>query len=334
MLNGSLKKFSSSLSLFQRYQSMHHYRTLEDVQLDDVWLTIGSFDGVHRGHQSILIELISKAQANHGNAVVITFYPHPAAILRGRNLPFYLNSPEEKANILGAMGIDVLITHPFNREVANTTSRRFILDLKRHLDIRHLQIGYDFALGKDRSGDFSALKELGIEFNFSVQQNQQILYDNDLISSSRIRFLLGVGQVREAASLIGRNYSIEAIVEIGDQRGLSLGFPTANMAVWNEKVIPTAGVYACWAKIRGKTWGAVTNIGVRPTFESSLVSPRVETHILDFNEKIYGEIIRLEFVSRLRNEVRFPSVDALVDQIQKDAIQARKILFPGHCQAI
>ena len=307
---------------------MRHHRTLEDVKLDETWLTIGSFDGVHRGHQAIILELLSKARAQQGTSVVLTFHPHPAAILRGRNYPFYLSSPEEKAHILEKMGVDVLITHPFNREIADTTARSFIRDIKKHLNFSHLQVGYDFALGKDRGGDFATLQELSEEFHFSVQKSQPVEEGGDPISSSRIRFLLGAGQVEEASNLIGRPYRVEAIVEIGDQRGRSLGFPTANMAVWNEKIIPTAGVYACWVHVRGKTWGAVTNIGVRPTFEVNPVPPRVETHILDFKDDIYGEMIQLDFVSRLRDEVRFQSIDELINQIHKDSLKARKALYP------
>jgi riboflavin kinase/FMN adenylyltransferase len=305
---------------------MQHFRSLDDVRLADVWLTIGSFDGVHRGHQAILHEVIAGARANHAQAVVVTFFPHPAAILRGRNLPYYLSTPKEKARILEQLGIDAVITHPFNRKVANKSAREFIQDLKAHLDFHHLQIGYDFALGKDRGGDFSTLQELGKEFDFTVQQNQPVTAGGDVISSSRIRFLLGVGQVWEAAQLLGRPYQVEAMVEVGDQRGHSLGFPTANMAIWLEKLIPTAGVYACTATVRGKTYGAVTNIGVRPTFETQPVSPRVETHLLDFDLDIYGESLQLAFLSRLRDEQRFDSVNSLVSQLHQDVQQARTVL--------
>ena len=305
---------------------MQHHRSLNDIQFKDVWLTIGSFDGVHKGHQSIIKELTAGAQKNRVPAVVVTFYPHPVSILRGKNFRFYLNTPEEKAGILGALGVDVLITHPFNRNIANKTANQFISDLNNHLNIQHLQVGYDFAMGKNRDGDFPALQKLGQEQGFSVRQSLPIMDKSGAISSSRIRFLLGVGKVNDAAILLGRNYKIQGMVEVGDQRGRTLGFPTANLVVWDEKIIPTAGVYACRATVRGKTWGAVTNIGVRPTFEDTPVPPRVETHILDFQEDIYGENILLEFITRLRAEVRFRSIDDLVSQIQKDSEHARRVL--------
>ena len=305
---------------------MQHYRSLDDVKIADVWLTIGSFDGVHKGHQAIVRDLTTGAKAAGVPAVLITFYPHPVAILRGRNFPYYLSSPEEKAEYLNNLGIDVVITYPFNRKIANKSARQFIIDLKKHLNILHLQVGYDFTMGKNRDGDFSTLQILGQEYDFTVKISHPIEDEGGVISSSRIRFLLGVGQIKEATLLLGRNYSIQGIVEVGDQRGRILGFPTANMVVWSEKVIPTAGVYACIARVRGKTWGAVTNIGVRPTFETSPVPPRVETHLLDFDDDIYGENIQLDFIARLRDEQRFTSIDNLVTQIQRDTEEARRIL--------
>jgi riboflavin kinase/FMN adenylyltransferase len=309
-----------------KYIPMQHFRSFGEVNLADVWLTIGSFDGVHKGHTSILHELILGAKEDELPAVVITFFPHPATILRGRNFPYYLTSLQEKAEIMKGIGIDVLITHPFNRRVANKSANQFVGDIQRHMKIRHLQVGYDFAMGKNRGGDFSTLKTLGRENGFTVKRSGPIEFGGDVISSSRIRFLLGVGQVQQAASLLGREYEVTGIVEVGDKRGRELGFPTANLSVWHEKIIPTAGVYACWAKTLGEKMPAVTNIGVRPTFESTPVSPRVETHLLDFDQEIYGERIQLEFVDRIRDEQKFTSIEDLTTQIQKDLIEARRLL--------
>ncbi len=305
---------------------MQHFHALEDIQHQDVWLTIGSFDGVHRGHQEIIHTLTAGARSAGLPAVVLTFFPHPAAILRGQNFPYYLTSADEKAAILGNLGVDTVITHPFNRQVANTSARKFVGNLHEHLNIQHLQVGYDFALGKNRKGNFTKLKEIGTALGFTVVQTPPIEDDSGIISSSRIRFLLGVGQVEEAAELMGRNYTVQGLVEFGDQRGRTIGFPTANLSVWAEKIIPTAGVYACRTKILGKTYGAVTNIGVRPTFESKPVPPRVEAHIFDFSADIYGQTIELEFVARLRAEQRFSTVDELIAQIQNDSEIARNIL--------
>jgi riboflavin kinase/FMN adenylyltransferase len=305
---------------------MQHFRSLDDVHLSDVWLTIGSFDGVHLGHQSLINDLIAGAKLTGLPAVVITFFPHPSAILRGRNLPYYLCTPDEKIEELNNLGIDIVITHPFNRRVANTSAKQFILEINKHMNIRHLQIGYDFAMGRNRGGDFEILQQIGDESGFTVEKSHPVEDSGGVISSSRIRFLLGVGQVNQAAFLLGRRYSISGIIEMGDQRGKGLGYPTANLAVWSEKVIPSAGVYACWASNREKNWKAVTNIGVRPTFEKTPVPPRVEAHLLDFDQDIYGEHLKLEFVDRIRNEQRFSTIDDLVNQIRKDSETARKIL--------
>lgn len=304
---------------------MKHFRVLDDVQLKDVCLTIGSFDGVHQGHQQIIKDLIAGAQSMGVPAVVLTFYPHPSAILKGKNFPYYLSSPDDKAEQLHKMGVDVVITHPFNRNVANTPARDFIQNLQSHMLIRHIQIGYDFAMGKNRDGDFALLQEIGKTSGFSVNQTEAVEDSGQIISSSRIRFLLGVGQVEEAATLLGRNYSIKGIIEVGDQRGRTIGFPTANLAVWAERIIPTAGVYACKIYVQGKSLKAVTNIGVRPTFEATPVAPRVEAHILDFAQDIYGETVQLEFITRLRAERRFPTIEDLVNQIKTDVVQARSI---------
>ena len=305
---------------------MQHHWSLNKVQLVDSWLTNGSFDGVHRGHQSVIRELVAGAHQNGVPAVVLTFFPHPSAILRGYDYPFYLTTPEERARLLGEFGIDVVITHPFNNQVANTAAGAFMEKIHAHLKIAHLQVGYDFALGKDRQGNFEMLKGLGKEFGYSIKQMEPLNLNGDTVSSSRIRFLLGAGQVDVVADLLGRNFSVEGEVEHGDRRGITLGFPTANLGIWPEHAIPAAGVYVCRAQVAGKTWGAVTNIGVRPTFETKPVPPRVEAHIFDFDQDIYGESLRLEFIARIRGEVRFPNVDALVKQIQQDSQEARKIL--------
>lgn len=306
---------------------MQYFRSFDDVHLSNVWLTIGSFDGVHRGHQSLINDLTTGAKHAGLPAVVITFFPHPSNILRGRNLPFYLCTPDEKTEELKNLGIDIVISHPFNRRIANTSAKQFILDINKHMIIRHLQIGYDFAMGRNRSGNFDILKQIGDEFGFTVEKSHPVDDDGGVISSSRIRFLLGVGQVKQAGLLLGRQYPINGIVEMGDKRGKGLGYPTANLAVWNEKVIPSAGVYACWARTRGMKLKAVTNIGVRPTFEKTPVPPRVEAHLLDFDQDIYGEHLKLEFVDRIRDEQKFSEVDDLVNQIRKDSEVARKILF-------
>ena len=305
---------------------MQHFFALDNVRLEGVWLTIGSFDGVHRGHQEIIRSLTAEAHQHGASAVVLTFFPHPAEVLRGRDFPFYLTTPEEKAEILGDLGVDVVITHPFNREVAATPAAEFMNQLHRHLGMRHLKVGHDFALGRNRTGDAQALSEIGETLGYTVEQIPPFLWDDQVVSSSRIRFLLGAGQVAEAAELLGRSFSITGQVVLGDQRGRTIGFPTANLDPWQMRAIPAAGVYVCRTAVDGITYDAVTNIGVRPTFEANPVPPRVEAHLLDFNGNLYGSSLKLEFIQRLRGEQRFTSVNELINQIHRDVEATRQIL--------
>ena len=305
---------------------MQHFHSLDDVCLEDVWLTIGSFDGIHRGHQEIIRKLTAEAHENGASAVVLTFYPHPATVVRGRDFPFYLTTPDEKAELIGNLGVDILITHPFDQNIAATPAREFMDTLHRHLGLRHLQVGYDFALGRNREGDARKLAIIGKELGYSVEQIQPFKLGEQVVSSSRIRFLLGAGLVEEAAQLLNRNYAVKGPVIVGDQRGRMIGFPTANLDIWKMRAIPAAGVYVCQATVNGIKYGAVTNIGVRPTFETHPVNPRVEAHLLDFQGDLYGQNLRLEFITRLRGEVRFKSVDELIAQIHRDVEAARHIL--------
>jgi len=304
---------------------MQHFYELQGVKVQDAWLTIGSFDGVHRGHQQIIQRVTAGAHALGAPAVVLTFHPHPSVVLRGPRKSFYLTTQEEKAALLGDCGVDIVITHPFNEQVASIKARDFINLLHDHLNIHQLLVGHDFALGHNREGNVTALKDFGEELGFTVETIDAFLIGGEVVSSSRIRRSLEVGQVDQAAELLGRSYALRGIVEQGDGRGRSIGIPTANLSIPKEQAVPGAGVYAVWAVLGGKTYRAVSNVGVRPTFETGLVAPRVEAHILDFDEDIYGEEVELIFLAHLRGEQRFLDADALVAQINKDIIQAREI---------
>ncbi|MGE5223615.1 MAG: riboflavin biosynthesis protein RibF, partial [Omnitrophica WOR_2 bacterium] len=283
---------------------------MDPIQLHNAWLTIGSFDGVHRGHQEIIRRLTAGAHAVGVPAVVLTFHPHPASVLGKRKDAFYLSTPEERADLLGALGVDVVITHPFNKQVASMGAREFMDSIDTHLHLQKLWVGHDFALGRGREGDIPTLRRIGQELGYQVEEIPPIRVDGEIISSSLIRSLLGSGDVEQAGSLLGRPYRLSGRVVPGDGRGRLIGVPTANLSIWSELMLPRAGVYVNLATIQGKTWKAVTNVGVRPTFETQPVPPRVEAHILDFNEDLYGQEIHLDFISRLRDELRFSSVQA------------------------
>lgn len=305
---------------------MQHFTSLEPLRLQGAWVTIGAFDGVHRGHQALLRDFVAEARAHNAPAVVVTFYPHPAEVLGNRRNPFYLSTPEEKAALIARLGVDVLVTHPFNREVAQRSARDFMEDLHAHLGLRRLWVGYDFALGRHREGDIPTLRRLGEALGYTLHVVEAYRQDGMVVSSTRIRQALAAGDVALAARLLGRPYAVPGKVTRGDGRGRQLGFPTANLAVWPKRMMPAAGVYACQAEAAGEVYPAVVNLGVRPTFERRAVAPRLEAHLLDFSGDLYGQTLTLHFIARLRPEQRFPSAEALAAQIARDVAAAREAL--------
>ncbi len=305
---------------------MQHFRGLEDVHLQGAWVTIGSFDGVHRGHQTVLNYLVQNAHAVQQPAVVVTFYPHPAVLLRGLQGPFYLTHPDERARLMADLGVDVVVTLPFNAELAALSADDFMSNLADHLHLNRLVVGYDFALGRGRSGNLHTLRNLGETLEYEVEAIPSTDIKELPVSSTRIRELITQGQVSDAALLLGRWYNISGRVVHGDGRGGKIGIPTANLAAWDEQILPARGVYATLAWIDNQAYASVTNIGLRPTFETDAAVGRVETHLLDFQEDLYGMDLRLEFIKFLRPEQRFPSAAALIEQIQNDIHSAREVL--------
>src|SRR6266508_4207404 len=307
---------------------MLHYRSLEEVNLQNSWLTVGVFDGVHRGHQEIIKKLTTGAHANDAPAVVLTFDPHPASVLSGQEIKC-LTLPDERANLLGQLGVDAVITERFTRELSTVTAYDFMSRLTRQLGLQHLLIGYDFALGKGREGNPTRLTEIGLELGYTVEVVPALSDESGVISSTEIRKLIELGNVAEAARLLGHPYSLHGPVIHGDGRGKRINVPTANLAYSRAKMIPAKGIYACWATVQGERYPAAINIGVNPTFTPDKQIPNVETYILDFHRDIYEQDVRLDFVARLRDELKFDSVDTLVEQIWKDVAQVRELLGDG-----
>ena len=307
---------------------MQHYRSLEEVTLQNSWLTVGVFDGVHRGHQQIINRLTAGAHANGVPAVVLTFDPHPAKIF-GRGDIKLLTLPGERAGLLGGMGVDVVVTHPFDKSVADTTASNFMSYLKTRLGLKHLVLGYDSTLGRNREGNATRLTEIGRELGYTVEVVSALSDESGVVSSTEIRKLVTVGNVSEAARLMGHPYTLQGLVTHGDHRGRTIGFPTANLAYAREKVIPAGGIYACWANLGHERYQAAINIGTNPTFTPDKHTLNVEAYLLDFDREIYDEAVRLEFVARLRDELKFDSVDALVAQIWDDVERTRVILGTG-----
>jgi len=304
---------------------MQHYRSLEGLTLENTWLTVGVFDGVHRGHRQVLNKLTAGAHANGALAVVLTFDPHPAKVF-GRGDIKLLTLPGERAKLLGELGVDAVITHPFDRHVADITAFDFMKQLKDQLDVRHFVLGYDSTLGKNREGHATRLAEIGLELGYTVETVSALGDESGMISSTEIRKLVTVGNVSEAARLMGHPYRLQGLVAYGDQRGRTIGFPTANLNYAHEKVVPASGIYACWAYVRGERHMAAVNIGTNPTFTPDKQTLSVEAYLLNFDQDIYDETVTLEFVQRLRAELKYDSVTALIEQIGRDVEQTREIL--------
>jgi len=304
---------------------MLHVTSLNDVQLNGTWLTIGVFDGVHRGHQAILRQLVEGAHSAGRPAAVLTFARHPAEVLGHRDLKC-LTTSEERAELLGQLGVDAVISHPFDEHVAALSAVEFMRPVKERLGLSRLLIGYDFALGRGREGNASRLAEIGREMGYTVQVVEAVSDESGLISSTVIRKLVSVGDVADAAKMLGHSYSITGRVVHGTARGRVIGYPTANVEVPPGKLIPAFGIYACWAEVDGERSPAAISIGIRPTFDDDQRDVRVEAYLLDHESDLYEKTVKLEFVQRLRDEMKFPSVEALIAQIESDVAAVRSIL--------
>lgn len=304
---------------------MQHFSSLEEVFIQNSRLTIGVFDGVHRGHREIMHRLVRDAHLNNAPAVVLTFAPHPASVLTGSDIRC-LTTPDERAELFAALGVDIVITQRFTRELSTLSAYDYMAGLKEHLGLAHLLIGYDFALGRGREGNALRLAEIGSDLGYTVEVVPALSDESGVVSSTEIRKLVSIGNMTEAAKLLGYHYSIGGKVIHGADRGKNLSFPTANVDYPMEKSLPPNGIYACWARLGEEHFMAATNIGFNPTFTPERQTPSLEAYLLDFDRDIYDKMLRLEFVARLRDEVRFGSVEALINQIHDDVNQTRAIL--------
>ena len=305
---------------------MIHVHTLSELIADrPSLLTIGAFDGVHRGHQTLIHNLVARAHEKNFRAAVVTFFPHPSIVLRGRRDSFYINTPDERADLLAALGVDVVVTHPFDHPTSLITAKEFTDRLLTSLDFKELWCGEDFAFGHNREGNVKWLEEYGRTRGFTVHIQKPITAAQAAVSSSRVRTAIADGDIPLITTMLGHPLRISGMVVEGNKRGRTIGIPTANLKVWDERAYPARGVYACKAIFNGKTYNAVTNIGVRPTFDSQM-SLSVEAHLFDFDQDIYGQTIALDFIARLREEKKFNGVNELVAQIKSDIEQAKVIL--------
>jgi len=285
--------------------------------------TIGSFDGVHRGHERVLEQL--RMVAADAPAVVISFYPHPLRVLKRDSSLRYISSVREKAERCGELGATLLYYVHFTKQISEMTASEFIQAvLVRSLGVRHLVVGEDVAVGKNREGTLEYLAKALPAYGITLHVVPKLEIHGVKAGSRKIRELIERGEVAEASALIGAPFTLSARVGHGDKRGSKIGFPTANIAV-GTRLIPRRGVYACRVRIEGKMYSAVANIGVRPTFNGS--GERLEVHILDFPARsLYGVRMHVSFIDRLRDERRFQSIESLQSQISSDIQAARERL--------
>ena len=290
-------------------------------------ITIGNFDGVHLGHQALFHEVIEKADAIGGTSVAMTFEPHPMRILKHNNHPPLITLYEQKSELIERTGIDVIVCVPFTKEFASLTARQFIEDLLiRKIGMKAIVVGEDYSFGKNREGNLELLKTFAGQMNFEVIVADWIKMSRklpDRISSTKVRELVMDGRMQEAHKMLGRHYQIRGIVVTGrDRGGKLLGIPTANINLHDE-LCPKTGIYAVTVERQGLQLKGVANIGYSPTFDDHEFT--VEVHILDFDEDIYGEKIRVNFIQRIRDEKKFSGIDELIEQIHKDIAAAREI---------
>ena len=308
---------------------MKVYHDIKDfIKIPNAIVTIGTFDGVHLGHQAVFKQMVDKARQIGGETVVITFFPHPRIVISPNdNRLRLITSQEDKIEHLRRSNIDNLIIINFTKEFSHTSSEDFIKDyVVRYIQPAILVIGYDHHFGSNRSGDFDTLSKLGMEFHFAVEKINEQDIEDITISSTKIRSALQQGDIKLANKLLGYSYSTSGIVTHGDSIGRTLGFPTANISIKPEyQLIEKTGVYATIAKVDGKDYPSMTYIGRRPTISNGLPTS-TETYIMDFDGDLYGEEIRVTFVDRVRDEMTFDNLERLKSQIQEDKANIIRIL--------
>jgi riboflavin kinase / FMN adenylyltransferase len=294
-------------------------------------VTIGNFDGVHMGHQRLMARTCAKAKARGLVSVVVTFDPHPQTVFLGPKAPAFLTTTAQRLRLIEERGLNVALVLEFTRQMAALEPeefvRRYLLD---GLNMRELVIGYDYAMGKGRKGNYELLKKLGGELGFGVERLDPVIVGGAVVSSTRIRDLVMSGNVWDARPLLGRFFEVQGMVIDGKKRGAALlGYPTANLS-HGGTLLPRPGVYAVWAGLNGEILPAVANVGVNPTFGDTGLT--LEAHIMDFNRAIYGEQLCVQFVQRLRSERKFASIDELKTRIGEDVRLGRLILASPDAQ--
>lgn len=307
---------------------MNVYTNIDNIVTDEnSVITIGTFDGIHLGHQDLLGKVKSESEKSDSRNFLVTFEPHPRLVVAKNKEVKLLTTLEEKLKIFEKFGIENVLVLEFNQKLSNTEYPDFIENIVlKGIGAKHIVIGYDHKFGKNRSGDETKLRELGEQFGFNVSTVQPFQLDGTTISSTLIRVALENGEVRLAEKYLGRPYEFSGKVVEGDMRGRTIGFPTANIDLMNsQKLIPKAGVYAVTGIVNELPFKGIMNIGFRPTFEENGQN-KIEIHLFNFSDNIYGETITIDFIHRIRDEIKFETKEALVHQIELDKQVAEKIL--------
>lgn len=290
-----------------------------------VFLAIGVFDGVHLGHQAVISTAARHAETAGGTAVVVTFDPHPAKILRPDESPRLLTATQHKIALIRALGVSHLLVLKFDRELASTAPNEFVRQLVAAArPLREICVGQEWSFGKNRAGNLALLKELGAGLDFNVVGVEPVKTEGTIVSSTAIRKAVEAGDFAAAARMLGREYTILGTVEEGKRLGRSLGFPTANLSAHSEQ-FPPNGVYAAEGLLEGTTLRGVVNLGVRPTIESEVPQRVLEFHVFDLDQDLYGKDIELRFLQYLRSEKKFENLAALREQIARDVKSAQEI---------
>lgn len=285
---------------------------------------LGNFDGIHLGHQKLINDLVTKAQAVGGTPTVFTFVPHPMKVLKPEDAPPMILPLNVKRRMFADFGVEVLLWIPFTNDFASMSPKDFIVDiLHQNMGVRAVYIGYNHTFGHQGKGTPELLRHYGDNLGFDVEILEPVQVNGQTVSSTFIRSLLADGEIAEAAKYLGYHPFIEGEVVYGERRGSTLGFPTANLNVDTKLSIPANGVYSVKVKVDNRIFWGVTNIGTKPTFHGNACTRTVEAHLLDFSGNLYGKKINVCFIRRLRDEKRFNSVDELVEQIHKDIYEAR-----------
>ncbi len=291
----------------------------------DVAVAIGSFDGLHLGHQAVIKKAIEIARKNNMTGGVYSFVPHPLKILKPEKAPKLIINPTQKVNILAKMGVDIFFKQIFTKGFSNIDFKEFVIDiLLKQLNVKHIVVGEDFKFGHNGKGHVNSLYNLGNEYGFDVTVIKQIKINEDKISSTKIRQFIKKGKISKAAKYLGRYFQIEGEVVTGDGRGTKIGFPTANISINTDYVLPPDGVYAVYVNYKNEKFRGITNLGYRPTFAGENHS--IETYIMEFADELYGTNIKIDFVDFIRTEKRFNNSEELVKQINKDILYTNNLL--------